>query len=198
MDDLLIRQQNKGSDVVIMEKKLYLEKMNRVLDDVQRFKPDHTSGNNRYQNTNFYSYMVSYPKTCITSWNQSKHKCPFCGRLLKIYRSRVQLRPISCIRSSKYHKTARWLVEILALVWRQITPFCLRFIRAIKFARQHLSEFRQDVHSWCCLFLQKHLFVKQLIFHVILFLHTTFVYSFPLRTLRTLLFYVPRTFILSI
>lgn len=77
-------------------------------------------------------------------------QAPYLRRSSKVHKSEVLLRPLLCVQNSGYHKTVRRLVNVIASGYTKTinTTFSERFIRAIKFAQQRLSDSRQNALNW--------------------------------------------------
>lgn len=83
-------------------------------------------------------------------------------------------------------------------VRRRLTPFCLKDSFELSSLPNNVSVSSDKMYSVDVGFLFTKVSLREIVnvFYVILSPHTAFIYPFPLSTLRTLFFYVPRMFVL--
>ncbi|VDP80938.1 unnamed protein product [Echinostoma caproni] len=132
MSELKFLKPDKGSGVVIMTKESYKEKMNRILSDDSKFKADKTPDNGTLTEKMITRKLQILLLHGYIAEAQYKNLKPLGTGTLqmrcssKIHKACAPLSPILCMQNSLYHKVARWLVDILDLIRKALTPHCIK------------------------------------------------------------------------
>ncbi|MGL5707589.1 MAG: hypothetical protein ACRDDF_04915, partial [Aeromonas sp.] len=125
--DILITRPDKGDGIVIMNKSDYVEKLNNILSDRNKFQPLTTKDNcstiekqltdclKKLKNQNIIS------EAQLVKLKPTGTNTPRLYGLPKIHKQCTPLRPILDMSNSPYHSIAQWLAELLKPLQRKIS-----------------------------------------------------------------------------
>nr|CAX83715.1 reverse transcriptase [Schistosoma japonicum] len=131
--NLIISWPDKGSGVVFMDRKKYLEKMNAILCDETKFQKlivqNDTSNNTKKQLTDPLKKIKQQGLISESLFEKLKPTGTTTLRIYglpKIYENGLPLRQILDMTNSASHSTAKWLVKILKPLHREIVKHIVK------------------------------------------------------------------------
>ena len=142
-EQILISRQDKGSGIVLIDKKDYVDKMDNILSDYTKFsKTINEKDKTTAIEKTISKLLVRMKKdevldsTTFERIRRTDTTIPRLYGLPKIHKKDVPLRPILDMVNSPYHALAKWLVGLLGPVTREIKVHTLKntfqFIDEIK------------------------------------------------------------------
>ena len=142
-DDILISRPDKGTGIVLMNRKDYIDKMNALLSDTTKFKKMDMEKDKTAQIEKSLTRLIRQlkQKQLIDSSDFDRIRptgttFPRLYGLPKIHKEGVPLRPILDMSNSPYHALAKWLARKLEPIRRRICKYSLQdtfdFIENIK------------------------------------------------------------------
>ena len=132
--DIVISKPDKGSGVVIMDRKDYVEKMTKLIDDPTKFQLDNTQKDTSIQTQKKLKKLVGslsgstckIPKDLTSKLNDTSiHTARLYG-LPKTHKPSIPLRPIVSMCSSPYEATSKWICQLLKPIEEHFTSHCLK------------------------------------------------------------------------
>ena len=131
--DILLTKPDKGSGIVLMDKKNYLDKMHDLLNDETKFcRSDNDKDRTNViegQLTNCLKRLKNQALISDQTFERIRPVGTLVPRLYglpKIHKEGTPMRPILDMYNSPYHATAKWLAGILEPLRRHLCKYSLR------------------------------------------------------------------------
>ena len=141
-DDIIITKPDKGSDVVLLNKSDYVDKMNEIFDDQLKFKrlgPVSSSDNTASIESRLQKRLLDLikadlmPKWTYDAIRPTGLQRPRMYGLPKTHKEGTPLRPILSMTGSSHHELHKWLAGLLQPVLERFSSHCIS--DSFKFAK---------------------------------------------------------------
>ena len=141
--ELVLTRPDKGAGWVLMDRSDYLDKLQTILNDTEKFLPDSVQKDRSQQDENKLIQLLKtlksqnvISKVLFDKLSPVGAQPPRLYGLPKVHKQNVPLRPIIDMSNSAFHAVAQWLVELLEPMRKAVSKYSLKdtfdFVNRVK------------------------------------------------------------------